>query len=304
MVTVHENSSVFDKYRIRPRVFVDVSKCTPVVGCLGRTISFPVGISPAIQFIAHPEAELATARACSRRGVNMAIASLASRPIDEICAAGRAVDPGMTYAMQMYPFKNRTMLLKLIRAAEAQACKAIFLTADSPALGVRFREWKDDFRIPSDQGFPNIGWTAQRIQAQSNDAMAQDTLDETQNWERDIAWFRRNTKMEIWIKGILTAEDTEKAVEMGCAGIIVSNHGGRQLDSVPATLDALPECVKAASGRLKVHIDGGIRTGADIFKAIALGAECCWLGRPALWALAVGARVPGWPSSPTDRCAV
>lgn len=93
--------------------------------------------------------------------------------------------------------------------------------------------------------------------------------------------------MEIWIKGVLTAEDTLKAVEMGCDGILVSNHGGRQLDGVPATLDALPECVAAAEGRIRIHVDGGIRTGTDVFKALALGAECCWVGRPALWGLAV-----------------
>ncbi|EAS32143.3 (S)-2-hydroxy-acid oxidase [Coccidioides immitis RS] len=285
-ITVRENSTAFLKYRIRPRVLVDVSQCCPSIECLGRKVAFPVGIAPTVQFIAHPDAEVATSRACARKGINMAIGSLASNTVKDICGAGKSVDSNMTYAMQMYPFKNRVMAAKLIKEAEAQGCKAVFLTADSPTLGVRYREWKDDFRIPSEQGFPNIGWTVERLRAQSNDSVGQDTLDDSQNWARDIAWFKSQTKMEIWIKGVLTAEDTQKAVEMGCHGIIVSNHGGRQLDGVPATIDALPECVKAASGRLKVHIDGGIRTGSDIFKAIALGAECCWLGRPALWALA------------------
>jgi (S)-2-hydroxy-acid oxidase len=237
--------------------------------------------------MAHQDAELATSRACARKGVNMVINSLASHTVRNICDAGKSVSPNMTYAMQMYPFRNRKMAAELIKEAEVQGCTAIFLTADSPVLGVRYNEWKDDFRIPADQGFPNIGWTAERIQEQSNDGIAQDTLDDSQNWERDIPWFRSQTNMEIWIKGVLTAEDTRKAIEMGCDGIIVSNHGGRELDGVPASLDALPECVEAANGRLKVHIDGGIRTGSDIFKAIALGAEHCWLGRPALWALAV-----------------
>ena len=268
-------------------MLVDVSGCSPAVECLGRTVAFPVGIAPSVQSMAHPDAELATSRACARRGINMAISSLASHTVKDIRDAGKAVDSRMTHAMQMYPFRNRAMAARLLRDAEAQGCRAIFLTSDSPTLGIRYREWRDDFRIPSEKGFPNIGWTAEAIRAQSNDAVAQDTLDEGQNWERDLAWFKSRTKLEIWIKGVLTAEDTLKAVEMGCDGIIVSNHGGRQLDGVPATIDALPECVEAAAGRLKVHLDGGIRTGADIFKAIALGAEHVWLGRPALWALAV-----------------
>jgi (S)-2-hydroxy-acid oxidase len=112
-------------------------------------------------------------------------------------------------------------------------------------------------------------------------------IDPSLNWEADIKWLRSITKMQIWIKGILTAEDTLLAVEHGVDGIIVSNHGGRQLDTATSTLDALPECVEAAAGRIPVHIDGGIRRGTDIFKALALGAQCCWIGRIPLWGLAV-----------------
>lgn len=110
--------------------------------------------------------------------------------------------------------------------------------------------------------------------------------DDAHSWAREVPWLRSVTKMEIWIKGVLTAEDTLTAIEMGCDGIIVSNHGGRQLDGVPATIDALPECVAAANGRIPIHVDGGIRTGTDMFKALALGADMCWVGRPAIWGLA------------------
>ncbi|KAJ8106140.1 hypothetical protein OPT61_g9738 [Boeremia exigua] len=106
------------------------------------------------------------------------------------------------------------------------------------------------------------------------------------SWAREIPWLRSISKMQIWIKGVLTAEDVLLAREYGCDGVVVSNHGGRQLDGTPATIDALPECVEAAAGQIRVHIDGGIRSGVDIFKALALGAECCWVGRPALWGLA------------------
>lgn len=111
------------------------------------------------------------------------------------------------------------------------------------------------------------------------------------SWD-EIAWLRSITKMQIWVKGILTAEDVMFAREYGCDGVIVSNHGGRQLDGTPATIDALPECVRAADGKISVHIDSGIRSGADIFKALALGAECCWVGRPVLWGLAVSFMCP------------
>lgn len=116
--------------------------------------------------------------------------------------------------------------------------------------------------------------------------------DDSHNWAREIPWLRSVTKMEIWIKGVVTAEDTLKAVEMGVDGIVVSNHGGRQLDGVPATIDALPECVEAAAGRVRIHVDGGVRSGTDMFKALALGAECCWVGRPVFWGLAVSALSP------------
>jgi len=152
---------------------------------------------------------------------------------------------------------------------------------------VRYNEWRNDFRTPKGFEFPILEFTNEKIRSTSHDNTFKAFNDDGHNWTRDIPWLRSVTKMEIWIKGVLTAEDTLKAIEMGCDGIIVSNHGGRQLDGVPATLDALPECAAAAAGRIRIHIDGGIRTGTDMFKALALGAECCWVGRPALWGLAV-----------------
>lgn len=182
--------------------------------------------------------------------------------------------------------RDRDLQLKIIQEAELQGCKAIFLTADSPVLGVRYNEWRNDFRTPMGLSFPNIGLTSEKIQQQTHDDGFMTFNEDAHSWAREIPWLRSKTKMQIWIKGVLTAEDTLKAIEMGCDGILVSNHGGRQLDGVPASIDALPECVAAANGRIPIHIDGGIRSGTDIFKALALGAECCWVGRPALWGLA------------------
>jgi (S)-2-hydroxy-acid oxidase len=268
-------------------VLVDVSGCDTSTEVFGRKIAFPLCVSPAgLQAMAHSEGELATSKACAKAGVNMGISSYANYRIDQIREAGLSVGP-IDHAMQLYTMKDRDLELRIIQEAEKQGCKAIFLTADSPVLGVRFNEWRNDFRTPEGFEFPILEFTNAKIRSTSHDNTFKAFNDDGHNWTRDIPWLRSVTKMEIWIKGVLTAEDTLKAIEMGCDGIVVSNHGGRQLDGVPATLDALPECVAAAAGRIRIHIDGGIRTGTEMFKALALGAECCWVGRPALWGLAV-----------------
>ena len=236
--------------------------------------------------MAHPDGELATARACAKKGVPMAISSFANYNIKDIRQAGLSVGP-IKHAQQMYTLKNRDLEKGILQEAEKQGCTAVFLTADSPVLGVRYNEWRNDFRTPNGLGFPIFGWDSERIRRQTHDDSFMNFNDDSHNWVREIPWLRSVTNMEIWIKGIVTAEDTLQAVEAGVDGIIVSNHGGRQLDGVPATIDVLQECVEAAAGRVRVHVDGGIRSGTDMFKAIALGAEHCWVGRPIFWSLAV-----------------
>lgn len=183
--------------------------------------------------------------------------------------------------------KDRALQERIIRQAESAGCSAIFLTADSPVLGVRYNEWRNDFRTPAGLAFPILEWTSEKVRSQTHDSGFVAFNDDGHSWAREIPWLRSVTGMQIWIKGVLTAEDTLLAVEYGCDGVVVSNHGGRQLDGVMATLDALPEVVEAARGRIGVHVDGGFRSGTNIFKALALGAECCWVGRPAIWGLAV-----------------
>jgi len=282
--TIAENNSAFNKYRLRSRVLVDVSQMTTSTTCLGRDIKFPLCISPAgLQGMAHATGELATSRACSKNGINMAISSFANYPVEAIVAAG---DGNVNYAMQLYMMKDKALQERIIHGAEAAGCKAIFLTADSPVLGVRYNEWRNDFRTPDGLEFPMLELTTQKIRSQTHDSGFTAFNDDSHSWARDVAWLRSQTTMQIWIKGILTAEDTELAIQHGCDGVIVSNHGGRQLDGVPATIDALVECVDAARGRIPIHIDGGFRKGTDIFVALALGAQCVWVGRPAIWGLA------------------
>lgn len=221
----------------------------------------------------------------------MAISSFASYSLKDVREAGLSIGP-IRHAAQMYSLKNLDLERSIIQEAEKQGCSAIFLTADSPVLGVRYNEWRNDFRTPEGLGFPILGWDTEAIRRKTHDDAFTNMIDDGHSWAKVIPWLRSVTKMEIWIKGIVTAEDTLKAVEMGCDGVLVSNHGGRQLDQVPATIDALPECVAAAAGRIRIHIDGGIRSGTDMFKAIALGAEHCWVGRPIFWGLSVSPLSP------------
>lgn len=243
---------------MRPRVLVDVARADPSTSVFGRKVSFPLGVAPAgLQAVAHPDGESGTSRACARRGINMAISSFSNHSVRAVREAGLSAGP-IAHAMQMYTMKDRGRELGMIREAEAQGCAAVLLTADSPVLGVRYNERRNDFRTPAGLGFPAMGWSSEQIRAGTHGSWFADFTDDAHSWAREVPWLRSVTGMEIWIKGVLTAEDTLKAVEMGCDGIIVSNHGGRQLDCVPATIDALPECVAAANGRIKIHLDGGI----------------------------------------------
>ena len=243
--------------------------------------------------MAHPDGELATSRACAKKGINMAISSFSNYGIEAVRAAAANVGP-IDHTIQLYTMRDHALEEAIIRKAEAAGCKAIFLTADSPVLGVRYNEHRNDLRLKEGLDFPIIKWNAQQMRARAHHTRFAAFNDDSHSWAREIPWLKARTKMQIWIKGVLTAEDTLLAVEYGCDGIIVSNHGGRQLDGVMPTLDALPECVEAANGRIAVHVDGGFRSGSDIFKALALGADCCWVGRPALWGLAVSSCSHCW----------
>ncbi|KAG8622795.1 hypothetical protein KVT40_009306 [Elsinoe batatas] len=290
--TLHSNTLAFQKYVLRPRVLRDVSLTSTSTTVFGVPITMPLCVSPAgLQAIAHPDGELATSRACARKGVHMGISSYSNHTAAQIAEAGKQVagpeGVGSKRVMQLYSMKDRGLEERILRNAEAAGCVAVFLTADSPVLGVRYNEWRNDFRTPEGLGWPIIEKTSEEIRTASHDDSFVAFNDDTHCWTREIGWLRERTKMEVWIKGVLTAEDVELAIEFGADGVVVSNHGGRQLDGVPATLDVLPECVAAARGKIRVHVDGGIRSGTDVFKCLALGAECCWVGRPAIWGLAV-----------------
>lgn len=219
----------------------------------------------------------------------MGVSSFANYSVEDIRQAAEQVQnvPPIGHVMQLYTMKDRALQARIIARAEKAGCTAIFLTADSPVLGVRWNELRADFRTPSGLAFPMLEKSTEDIRAQTHDAGFTDFNSDAHSWAAEIPWLRSVTSMQIWIKGVLTAEDVLLAREWGCDGVIVSNHGGRQLDGTPATIDALAECVEAAAGRIRVHVDGGVRCGVDVFRAVALGAECVWVGRPAIWGLAV-----------------
>jgi len=316
--TLQENIDAFKKYRIRPRVLRDVSKIDTSTDVLGFHSSVPIGVAPtAMQKLAHSDGEEGTARACRKRGVPMGLSSFATTTLEEVAEA--SVD--IPNVLQLYLFEEREHSRKLIARAKKAGYKAVFLTVDTPILGRRNLEIRNQFKLPPhfkianfvEEEEPALG--DEMTENSANQARARKpkegskagyldgdkrvlptgpitfhthAANPTLCWEKDIEWLKEECcpEMEVWVKGIATAEDAILAVHHQVRGIVVSNHGGRQLNGALATLDALPEVVHAVQGRIPVHVDGGIRHGTDVFKALALGADFVWVGRPALWGLA------------------
>ncbi|KAF8050841.1 hypothetical protein N665_1864s0002 [Sinapis alba] len=245
--TLQENRNAFARILFRPRILIDVSKIDMRTTILGFNISMPIMVAPtAMQKMAHPEGEYATARAASAAGTIMTLSSWATSSVEEVASTG----PGIRF-FQLYVYKNRNVVEQLVRRAEKAGFKAIALTANDSGL-------------------------ASYVAGQ---------IDRTLSW-KDVQWLQTITKMPILVKGVITGEDARIAVQAGAAGIIVSNHGARQLDYVPATISALEEVVKATQGRIPVFLDGGVRRGTDVFKALALGASGIFIGRPVVFSLA------------------
>lgn len=265
-ITLRENRAAFARIRLCPRVLVDVDCCDLRTTVLGTPVALPVLIAPtAFHTLAHPEGECATAVAAARAGTVLVASSSSTRSLEEIAQASAG-----PLWFQLYIF-NRAGAEDLVRRAVDAGYRALVLTVDSPRWGHKERALRSGFHIP--------------VKANVSDqAGAKDTLAVT--WQ-DLAWLRSLSSLPIVLKGILTAEDALLAVEHGIEGIVVSNHGGRQLDGVPAAIDVLPEVVEAVGGRCEIYMDGGVRRGTDVLKALALGARAVLVGRPVLWGLAV-----------------
>ena len=271
-VTARANQTDFARVRLRPRVLIDVSACDMRTSVLGTPVSMPILIAPtALHCMAHPEGECATARGAGAVGTLMIASTVATCTLEDIAQAASG-----PLWFQLYIYPTREVAAGLVRRAEAAGYKAIVMTVDLPVLGNRERDRRHKMPIPP-APFVEANLVGVEKTGQEWVPLTWETVD----------WLRSLTSLPIILKGILTAEDALLALEHGVSGIVVSNHGGRQLDSCVTGIEALPEIVEAVAGRCEVYMDGGIRRGTDILKALALGARAVLIGRPILWGLAV-----------------
>ena len=280
--TMRENLAAFERWVLRPRMLVDVSGVTTATTVLGTETSLPVLVAPtAFQRMAHPEGELAMARGAAAAGAVNCLSTVATATIEEVAAAA----PDGARWFQLYWSKNRDAVRDVLERAAGAGYGAVLVTVDLPALGRRERDLRTGFEIPEDVPVPAFLALAESASVRPDQINFM--VDNSLTW-RDLEWLRSVTSLPLLVKGILTAEDAALAVEAGVEGIVVSNHGGRQLDGAPASLDALPEVVEAVGDRAVILLDSGIRRGTDVVKALALGARAVLSGRATLYGLAVG----------------
>jgi len=286
-VTIRENRAAFERLSLRYRVLVDVSRRSTSTTVLGTSVDFPVLVAPtAFQRLACDEGEMATARAAAASGTVMILSTASTCTIEDVGAIG-----GHLW-FQLYVYADRGMTKALVERAEASGMRAIVLTVDAPMLGRRERDLRNRFHLPDGVRLANVpsSGSVPMPTGHGESGLANhfaSGIDAALTW-KDVDWLRSITKLPVLIKGIVRGDDAARAVDHGAAGVIVSNHGGRQLDTAIASVRALPEVAEAVAGRAEVLLDGGVRRGTDVIKALALGARAVLLGRPVVWGLAVG----------------
>ncbi|MGD9681427.1 MAG: alpha-hydroxy acid oxidase [Candidatus Obscuribacterales bacterium] len=298
-ITLAANRQSLRNLRLRPRMLVDASDLDTSIEIFGAKLPSPVMIAPmAFQKLAHERGELAMAEAAAEHGALMVVSTLATCSLEEVMAATTARTPKW---FQLYVYKDRGITRDLVSRAKEAGYKAIVVTVDSPVLGKRERDMRNNFQLPDGIAIENLlehglkDFPATRGES-GLAAYIASLYDISLNW-KDIEWIAGLSDLPVLVKGVLREDDTHIAIESGARGISVSNHGGRQLDTTIASIDALPEVVaavkgaSAAAGEIPVIFDGGIRRGTDVLKALALGADAVLLGRPLLWGLTIdGAR--------------
>lgn len=282
-ITLRRNRECLDAIGLKPRVLRDVRTIDTRLELLGEPLDFPILLAPAgSQRLFHPDGEIEAARGAEAARAIYTVSTVANTSIEDIARAG-----GARLWFQLYVQSDRGVTRELIRRVEAAGCRALCITVDTPVLGPRDREKRTGFALPEGLTFPNLA--AGRYTAEKHrdlHGIFNPFLHAGMTWET-VDWIRSATRLPIVLKGILAAEDARLAVEHGASAVAVSNHGGRNLDTVPASIEALPGVAEAVAGRIPVLFDGGVRRGVGVVKALALGASAVMIGRPFLWGLAV-----------------
>jgi len=279
--TLRWNREAFSRFRLRPRVLIDVSSVSTETTVLGTPVSMPVLVAPmAYQAIAHEDHELGMARGAAAAGTLMCLSTVATAAPADVAEAA----PGAPRWLQIYVFRDREVSDEVIAQALEAGFSALVLTADLPVYGIRHRETRAGFDAPDDD-VPAIAAALARGGGDEEQGIG--LLEASLQWDY-VTELRERWGVPVIIKGLVTAEDAILACEHGAAGVVVSNHGGRQLDGAIASLEALPEVVEAVGDRAEVYLDGGVRRGADVVMALALGARAVLVGRPAMYGLAFG----------------
>lgn len=279
--TLRENHAAFDRLQLQYRVLRQAVSPSLTITLFGNNISLPIILAPTgSQMLTHPDGELAVRRAADQVSTIMTVATTSTYPMESICKAGAA-----PIWFQLYLFKDRGLNQEIVARAESSGFQAIALTVDSPVFGKRERDIRNHYALPPGLVYENLP-----LAGESDGRDVSTFMNE--NWKNDIGWsdvewLSQETKLPVLIKGICHPEDAHLSIEHGASGVWVSNHGGRQLDSAPATIDVLPDIAHRVAQRVPIVLDGGIRRGLDVLKAIALGATAVAIGRPMLWGLAV-----------------
>jgi isopentenyl diphosphate isomerase/L-lactate dehydrogenase-like FMN-dependent dehydrogenase len=280
--TLRWNREAFSRFRLRYRVLVDVTEVSTETTVLGTPISLPVMVAPmAFQQIAHEEGELAMARGAAEAGTLMCLSTVATATPADIAAAA----PGAPRWLQIYVFRDREVSDQVIEQALESGYTALVLTADLPVYGIRHRETRLGFEAPEDDVPALVAARARGGDIEEHHTLG--LLESGLQWDY-VSELVDRWKVPVIVKGLVTAEDADLACQYGASAVVVSNHGGRQLDGSIASLEALPEVVEAVGGRAEVYLDGGVRRGTDVVMALALGARAVLVGRPAMYGLAFG----------------
>lgn len=281
--TLRDNVEAFGRWQLRPRMLVDISETSAATSVLGAEVSMPLLVAPvAIQELAHPDGEAGMARAAAAAGTLMCVSSFSTTAPRDVAASA----PDAPRWMQLYCFRDAGVTRALVAEAEECGYRAIAVTVDAPRAGRRERDLRSGFVVPEEITVPALA-KAVGSDRPMTIFEAFGLLDAALTWD-DLERLVAGSPLPVLVKGVLTAEDGRLAIEHGAKGVVVSNHGGRQLDGVAASIDALPEVVEAVDGRAEVFMDGGVRRGTDVVTALALGARAVLAGRPPLWGLAAG----------------